>query len=67
MDTKSDDIYQLGNLVGRKPALASAVGQIARLHAQPLHKDQRDRFNTAIVAQLHRLPMFQFTEWRRAG
>jgi len=48
-------------------ALASVVDEIARLHNLSLHKDQRERLNKAVVAQLHRLPMFQFTELRRAG
>jgi hypothetical protein len=47
--------------------LDAAVRQIERLHAAPLERAERDRLLRTVIAQLHRIPMFQFTELRRVS
>ena len=47
--------------------LAAAVAQIERLHALPLTRAERERLLRTVVQQLHRIPLFQFTELRKVS
>ena len=47
--------------------LTAAVDQIARLHNMSLSRAQRDRLLRSVVKQLHRIPLFQLSELRRAS
>jgi len=62
---RPEDITRAVDKVER--SLAAAFSEIVRLHNLPLDRKQRERLQGTITAQLHRLPMFQFTELRRVS